>query len=286
MRVLILGCGYVGLPLGQALVGQGHEVHAVRRRPDTLDELEAAGLHPHAADLTRRETLDTLPGSFDWILHTASSSRGDADVHRAVFVDGTENLIDWLTITKAHSRLLFTSSTSVYPQTDGGWVDEECPDKPVAGTGKNLAVAEEMFLEWPAGATVLRVAGIYGPGRGYLYRQFLKDEAMLDGDGNRWLNMIHRADVVGAILCAMENEPGIYNVADDEPVTQHDFFAWLSELLGKPMPPAGSRAPGKRARTHKRVANERLRALGWQLKYPTFREGYSALRAAESANAK
>ena len=78
----------------------------------------------------------------------------------------------------------------------------------------------------------------------------------------------------------------IYNVADDEPVTQHDFFAWLSELLGKPMPPAGSRAPGKRARTHKRVANGRLRALGWQLKYPTFREGYSALRAAESANAK
>lgn len=265
MRIVIIGCGYVGVPLGQALAGAGHEVHGIRR-----GAFAAEGITPHAIDITRREALASLPPDFDWLINTVSSSRGDAEAHRAVFIDGTKRIFDWLGDSPA--RVLFTSSTSVYPQTDGGWVDETSPANPTTGTGPALRVAEELLRA----ATVLRVAGIYGPERGFLFRQFLKGEAVLS-DGERWLNMVHRDDVVGAILAAMEIEPGVYNVADDEPVTQRDFFEWLAQQLDRPMPPAGETVSRKRAMTNKRVRNAKLKAAGWRLRFPTFREGYEAL---------
>ena len=265
MRILIIGCGYVGVPLGQALAGAGHEVHGIRR-----GEFSGEGITPHAIDLTRRKALDSLPPDFDWLINTVSSSRGDAEQHRAVFVDGTKNLLHWLGDSPA--RVLFTSSTSVYPQTDGSWVDETSPANPTTGTGPALRGAEELLTA----ATVLRVAGIYGPERGFFFRQFLKGKAVLP-DGERWLNMIHRDDVVGAILAAMEMEPGIYNVADDEPVTHRDFFEWLAQQLDRPMPPEGENISRKRAITNKRVRNAKLKAAGWRLRFPTFREGYGEL---------
>lgn len=271
MRVLIIGCGYVGLPLGQALAARGYTVHGVRRSAFT-----AEGIIPHAADLTQPGALEALPCDFDWVINTISSSRGNAEAHRAVFLDGTRNLLNWLGNSPA--RLLFTSSTSVYPQTGGEWVDEESPDEPASGTGATLALTEELFLEAATPATVLRVAGIYGPERGYLFRQFMKGEAVMTGP-ERWLNMIHRDDVISAILTALEIEPGIYNVADDEPVTQQAFFAWLAEQTGRPLPPVGEAGPRKRAITNKRVRNARLKAAGWQLKIPTYREGFGALLA-------
>ena len=270
MRILVIGCGYVGLPLAQALAQLGHTVHGTRRSAFT-----AEGITTHALDVTDRESFETLPREVDWICYTPSSSRGDATVHRAVFVDGTRNLLDWLGDTPA--RLLFTSSTSVYPQTDGHWVDEESPDEPAGGTGANLAEAEELFLNAGRAATILRVAGIYGPERGYLFRQFLKDEAILTEGGARWINMIHRDDVVGALLTALDLAPGIYNAADDEPVTQLAFFEWLAGQLDKPLPPAGEATARKRTPTNKRVRNTKLKAAGWQLKFPDFRAGYGAL---------
>ena len=134
-----------------------------------------------------------------------------------------------------------------------------------------------MLLNAPHPANILRVAGIYGPERGFLYRQFLKDEAVLTEGGARWINMIHRDDVVGAVLAAMEITPGIYNATDDEPVTQLVFFEWLAERLGKPMPPDGESVSRKRVATSKRVRNAKLKAAGWRLRFPTFREGYEFL---------
>ncbi len=270
MKILIIGCGYVGLPLGQALARAGHEVHGVRRTDFT-----AEGITPHTIDITAPNAFDALPRDFDWVINTVSSARGDTETHRAVFVDGTKNLLDWLDDSSA--RVLFTSSTSVYPQTDGDWVDETSRAKPEGGTAQNLARAEELFLNAPQAATVLRVAGIYGPERGYLFRQFLKGEAVLTEGGARWMNMIHRDDVMSAILSAMELPPSIYNVADDKPVTQRAFFDWLAMRLSKPMPPEGEAVSRKRVATSKRVRNAKLKETGWQLRFPTFREGYESL---------
>ncbi len=265
MKILIIGCGYIGTPLAQALAKAGHDVHGIRREEFTIE-----GITPHALDITQPNAFDDLPRDFDWVINTVSSAHGDTETHRAVFVDGTRNLIDWLG--ESSALLLFTSSTSVYPQTDGSWVDEGS-----RANGPVLCEAELMLHNAPQPATILRVAGIYGPERGFLYRQFLKGEAVLTEGGARWINMIHRDDVIGAILAAMETEPGIYNVADDEPVTQHAFFEWLAGQLKQPMPPEGEAGPRKRVATSKRVRNAKLKAAGWQLQFPTFREGYGAL---------
>ena len=128
---------------------------------------------------------------------------------------------------------------------------------------------------------ILRVAGIYGPERGHLFRQYLLRAARLTGNGARLLNMIHRDDLIGAILKALASgQPGeIYNVCDDEPVTQRTFFEWLSAQLRLPMPRPSrfGDVSSKRGLTHKRVSNRKLRLdLGCELKYPTFRQGYSA----------
>jgi nucleoside-diphosphate-sugar epimerase len=283
VRVLIVGCGYVGLPLGAELVRRGHSVVGLRRTAEGAAELLAAGVTPAVGDVTQPESLRALPGPFDWVVNTVSSSKGGADVYRAVYVDGTRNLITWLA-GSGLKRFVHTSSTSVYGQTDGGEVTEESATAPGTETGKLLVETENLLLaaarERNFPAVVLRVAGIYGPGRGHLFQQYLRDEARISGDGSRLLNMVHRDDVVGAAIAALERgESGrVYNVADDEPVSQLGFFTWLSQQLGKPLPPfatAEESAARKRAVTHKRVSNRRLREeLACELRYRSFREGY------------
>jgi nucleoside-diphosphate-sugar epimerase len=131
-------------------------------------------------------------------------------------------------------------------------------------------------------AVILRVAGIYGPDRGHWFKQFLKNEAHIEGDGSRFLNMIHRDDLIGCIIAALKNGRAgeIYNAADDEPVSQQHFFQWLAQALDKPLPPSEPENPmenRKRGVTNKRVSNRKLKMeLGHQFKYPNFRKGYSA----------
>ena len=133
---------------------------------------------------------------------------------------------------------------------------------------------------------ILRVAGIYGPGRGHWFQQFLKGEAHIEGRGERILNMIHRDDVIGSIITALERgqQGEIYNAVDDEPVSQLNFFSWLAETLGKPMPDSISEnfdARGKRGITNKKISNAKLKhQLGYRFNYPTFREGYTSVTQA------
>lgn len=285
MRVLIIGCGYVGLPLGAELVRQGHEVFGVRRSADASEALRAVGIQPLVADITQSASLANLPGPFDWVVNCASSSRGGPEEFRAVFLNGSRHLLDWLAATPP-KKYVFTSSTSVYGQTDGSPVKETASTNPASETGKVLVETEKLLLaaaqqkKFPA--VILRVAGIYGPERGHLFQQYLRDEARIEGRGERFLNMIHVEDVVGVILAALKNgRPGeIYNAVDDEPVTQLNFLRWLSEALGKWMPESVAEdqlGQRKRARTSKKVQNRRLKMeLGYQFKHPTFRQGYTA----------
>ena len=286
MRVLIIGCGYVGLPLGAELVRQGHEVFGVRRSPAAQANLEAAGIHPLIADVTRPEMLATLPSPFDWVVNTVASTRGGGpDDYRQVYLEGTRNLIDWLAASPP-KKFVYTSSTGVYGQDDGSLVKETSPTEPAAETAKMLVETEQLLLsaarERRFPAVILRVAGIYGPDRGHLFRQYLRSEAVIPGKGDRLLNMIHRDDVVGAIVAALKaGRPGeVYNAVDDEPVTQLAFLRWLSETLGRDLPPFGpaeTEMSRKRGLTSKKVSNRKLRMeLGYRFQYPTFRQGYTA----------
>ena len=285
MRVLIVGCGYVGLPLGAELVRQGHEVFGLRRSAERGDELKTAGIHPLAGDITRPEDLAGLPAPFDWVVNTVSSSKGGAEEYRSVYLDGTRHLIDWLAGTPL-KKFVYTSSTSVYGQADGSLVKEDAAAEPASETSRllveteNLLVAATRERNFPA--VILRVAGIYGPERGHLFQQYLRNEARITGKGERIINMIHREDLVTTITAALKNgRPGeIYNAADDEPVAQIHFFRWLSETLGKNMPPFATEtenAQRKRGLTNKKVSNRKMKMeFGVQLKFPTFRQGYTA----------
>jgi nucleoside-diphosphate-sugar epimerase len=286
MRVLIVGCGYVGLPLGAELARQGHEVFGVRRSAAAEAELNAAGIQPLIADVTRPETLAALPGPFDWVVNTIASTRGGGpDDYRQVYLQGTRNLIDWLAASPP-KKFVYTSSTGVYGQDDGSMVKETSPTEPAAETAKVLVETEQLLLtaarERRFPVVILRVAGIYGPDRGHLFRQYLRSEAVIPGKGEWLLNMIHRADVVGAIFAALKSgRPGeVYNAVDDEPVTQLAFFRWLSETLGRDLPPFGPvemEMRRKRGLTNKKVSNRRIRMeLGYGFQYPTFRQGYTA----------
>ncbi len=175
------------------------------------------------------------------------------------------------------ARQLFVSSTSVYGQTQGEVVTEESAADPISATSRILREAEEVVLA--AGATVVRSTGIYGPNRDALFSKFGKGEAVIEGDGLRWINQIHQHDLVVALLHLIkEGAPGeIYNATDDTPVTYRDFYAWCSDFLQKPMPPFGPvNLQRKRGVTNKRVSNAKLRATGWSPQYPSFREGLSA----------
>jgi len=285
MRVLIVGCGYVGLPLGAELVRQGHEVFGLRRSPGAEAELRSAGIKPLAGDITKADSLIPLPASYDWVVNCVSASGGGAEEYREVYLQGTRNLIEWLGAAPL-KKFVYTSSTSVYGQNDGSLVKESSPTEPAVETGKILVETERVLLEavrarrFPA--VILRLAGIYGPDRGYWFKQYLKNEARIEGAGERLLNMIHRDDVAGAIIAALTSgRPGeVYNVVDDEPVSQLHFFQWLSGPLGKELPPSVPEDPvavRKRGVTNKKISNRRLKMeLGYQFKYPTFRQGYTA----------
>jgi nucleoside-diphosphate-sugar epimerase len=285
MRVLIIGCGYVGLSLGAELVRRGHEVFGVRRSSEADQELKAMGIQPCAADISKRSDLDRLPAPFDWVVNLVSSTKGGADEYRDVYLNGTRNLIEWLS-SAPPKKFVYTSSTSVYGQTDGSTVDETSPTEPLGETSKLLVATEDLLIQatrqMRLPVVILRVAGIYGPGRGHLFQQYCKGQAKISGNGQRFINMIQREDLVGIIGTVLEKggAGGFYDAVDDEPVSQIEFFRWLSEIMGKPMPPFATdaeEAPRKRGLTNKRVSNRKLREeLGYQFKYPTFREGYSA----------
>ena len=297
MRVLIVGCGYVGLSVGTGLIRQGHEVFGLRRNPAGEKELRAAGISPLFADITRLEELKKLPGGYDWVVHCVAAG-GDGENYRHVYFDGTTTLLKWLA-PNPPQKFVYTSSTSVYAQNDGSSVNEASPVEPLAETSKILVETEKILLraavESPGNpskpgfpAVILRVAGIYGPERGQWFKQFLKGLAKIEGDGSRFLNMIHREDVAGCIMAALQRgHPGkIYNAVDNEPVTQLHFFQWLAKTLGKDLPPIASKdLPRRRGVTNKQVSNAKLRAeLKYEFQYPDFRAGYAAeiarLRAA------
>jgi nucleoside-diphosphate-sugar epimerase len=285
MRVLIVGCGYVGLPLGAELARLGHEVHGIRRAADGEAELQAAGIQLRVADVTKPSDVANLPGPYDWVVNCVSSSRGGIEEYREVYLNGTRNLIEWLSAAPP-KKFVYTSSTSVYGHADNSMVKESSPTEPASDTGRVLVEAEKLLLDaardkkFPA--VVLRVAGIYGPERGHLFQQYLKNEAKIPGKGERLINMIHRDDLVGIIIAALKSaRPGeVYNAVDDEPIAQIHFFRWLSETLGKWMPPFATEADDagrKRALTSKKVQNRKLKMeLGYQFKYPNFRKGYTA----------
>ena len=269
-RVIIAGCGFVGLATARLFHGAGWDVLGLTHSPESAAALKGEPFSAAACDISDADALRAIAtlraGQPDVVIHCASSGRGGADAYRAVYFEGALNLLDAL----APRRLIFTSSTSVYAQTDGALVTEDSAAEPPSETGHILRGTEELVLA--GGGIVARLAGIYGPGRSVLLRKFFSGEAIIEGDGGRIVNQVHRDDIASALLTlAVSNDGGIFNVSDDAPMPQHEIYARLAQRFSLPLPPSGPIDPNrKRGWTSKRVSNAKLRALGWTPQFPSF----------------
>jgi nucleoside-diphosphate-sugar epimerase len=270
-RVLIAGCGYLGQAVAELFVADGWEVEGWTKSSDSISPLAMKPYPIHAVDISKEDHVRARTGDFDVVIHSASTRGGDADSYRRVYLDGARNLLKRF----GRSPIFFTSSTSVYAQNDGDWVTEESPAEPKHETGKILREAEDLVLG--NRGIVIRLGGIYGPGRSALLKKFLSGDAVLDPENDRFVNQIHRDDAADAIRCALTRQASareIYNVVDDQPILLSEFYRWLATKLNRPVPAVG-RSTSKRRRgdSNKRVSNAKLRAIGWTPRYPDFAQG-------------
>lgn len=256
MKLLLIGQGYLGEAVARVFREGGWDVTATSL---------SGGNDTISCDVGNPADVSNLPEA-DFIVHCAASGRGGAEAYQHVYVNGCRNLTEIF----PGVPLLFTSSTSVYAQTDGSVVTEESPAIPERETGRLLLEAENITTA--AGGIVARLAGIYGPGRSVILKKFLSGQALIEEDGRRFLNQIHRDDAARAILhLATTRATGVFNVSDSTPLSQLSCYQSLSGIFDRPLPPSGPRDLNrKRGWTHKQVSNAKLRASGWQPEFPSF----------------
>ena len=216
-------------------------------------------------------------------VYAAAADGFSDDAYRAAYVDGLQRVLDALAAAKAPlERVLFTSSTAVYGQSDGSWVDEESPAEPQGFSGRRLLEAERLLLGCGRPAAVLRLAGIYGPGRTRLIDEVRGGAATVpDGGEPLWTNRIHADDCAGALRHLLrlpaDAMQGVWLGVDDEPADRTVVFDWLADRLGVAHPrrvPVGDAAARMRP-GNKRCSNAKLKRAGYAFRFPTFREGYA-----------
>ncbi len=268
-RVLIAGCGDVGGELARRLLADGHEVYGLRRRVHLLP----AGVRPVAADLQDLDSLRAVPDRLDAVCYVAAADGRSPEAYRGAYVDGPRNLLRAVSRTGAPGRVLYTSSTRVYAQHAGEWVDE---DSSTGGDdyGRILLEGEAAVRDGAAAVVVVRLAGIYGPGRTRVIERVRAGEPCTPAYTNR----IHRDDCAGVLrhLLQLERPLPLYLGADHEPATQCEVMRWIAGRLGLPAPAptgTGAAAGGKRCR------NARLVSSGYAFEHRSFRDGYGALLA-------
>ena len=274
MPLLIAGFGYLGSVIADQHLASSESARPIglarSEKPDAPCPIHPCDLSDAAQVSTIAATIEPAPSA---IVHCAASGRGGGeDNYRAVYLEGARNLIAAF----PDVPILFTSSTGVYPQDDGGVVTELSPADPQRETARILLQTEDLVLE--NGGTVLRLAGIYGPHRSIHLKRILDGSATLETDEpGRWLNEIHRDDAASAALhlLSLDSEQisgEIFNGSDSTPLRQPDAYRQLAAMLDLPEPPLGEAASGsaKRGLTSKFVSNEKLRSTGWRPIYPSF----------------
>lgn len=276
-RALIAGCGYVGSALGALLAERGHEVWGIRRDVSALPR----AIRPIAASLLEPASLAAHRAPFDWLFFTAGSEGATEAAYRRTYLEALGNVID--VFGRDSGRALFTSSTAVYAPENGERVDELSPAEPTDFSGRVLLEAERLLGARHADAVVLRLGGIYGPGRASLLEAVLSGEARYDPEDPSPVNRFHRDDCAGALahLAALDRPERLYLGVDDEPASRAEVVAFLAERLGVELPRALGDAR-RRGKSSKRCSNARLRASGYALAYPTYREGYGALVSSQN----
>ena len=274
MTVVIAGCGDLGTETGLRFAAMGHHVMGLRRSAEKLP----SEIQGQSVDLSAE--VPTLPADTDIVVIAMSPDERSVDGYRAAYVETARRVVTAIRRDCAAApRVLFVSSTAVYGVDDGSWVDASSPADPTTPTAAVLREAEETLLELIPEATILRLAGIYGPGR---TRQIdrVRDGVETISSEPRFTNRIHRDDAAAAIVHLMTRRDWpktVYIGVDDCPVDQREVVEHLAHSLGLPVPPVVADSARTRGTRGKRCDNTRLRESGFVFSYPTYREGYAAV---------
>jgi nucleoside-diphosphate-sugar epimerase len=278
---LIIGCGYLGRRVARQWVARGASVYALTRSETNARELESLGIHPVLGDVMDSASLRALPRA-ESILYSVGLDRRAEHSQRAVYVGGLENVLR--VVASAAPKIVYVSSTSVYGQSEGEWVDEASECRPRTPNGQVCLEAEQRLRAQVPSAILLRLAGLYGPWRLVARIDQLKSAAPLAGNPDAWLNLIHIDDAAAAVVaCEEHGRPGsIYLGCDDRPMARKEYYAQLAALIGAPQPrfDAGDLTAAERRELNKRCSNRRLREeLRMELRVPTIAEGLPAALA-------
>jgi nucleoside-diphosphate-sugar epimerase len=276
-RVLVVGCGYVGSRLAALLVDEGVEVWGAKRDPAGLP----TGVRPVAVDVTVPRSLAALPSPVDAVIYAVAPGASSPEAYRAAYVDGLRNTL--AAVGDGARRLVLVSSTGVYGHDDGRWVDEESSPEPADATARLILEGEGIAVGSRAPGVVLRLGGIYGPGRTRTVRQVLSGAAPCLPP-NVYGNRIHRDDAAAAVrhLLVLADPASVYLGVDREPAPLRDVYSWIAQQGGIADPCDGrdtaeaESGTGRRG-TNKRCSSRRLVDSGFIFRYPTFREGYEPL---------
>jgi len=290
-RLVIFGCGYVGTAVARAALAAGARVEALTRNPEKAAALRTAGLSKVVeADLGSTAWHGQLAGAPDFVVNTVSS--GGPDQYRQSYVDGMKSILAWAAKSPVPvGTMVYTSSTSVYPQGGGVVVDESADAPGSTPNGAIIRESELLLTQAPrtvcARTFVLRLAGIYGPGRHHLLDQLRAGAATLNGSGAHRLNLVHRDDIVSAILACLrapaEMGSDIFNLADLAPAHRVEVVCWVAGQLKIPAPAFDGSTTSRRAGApmpDRIITSSKIqRVLGWQPSYPDYRAGFGQILA-------
>jgi nucleoside-diphosphate-sugar epimerase len=288
-HLVIFGCGYVGSALADAALARGMRVSALTRNAEKAAALRARGIAAIEADLASEAWHARLADGADFVANTVSAASPTPEGYRASYVAGMQSILTWAQRAPV-GTLVYTSSTGVYPQGDGMAVDENASTDDALGTGRVLVEAENCLRNADARAArrwfVLRCAGIYGPERHYLLNALRAGQTRFTGEPTFRMNVVHRDDIVAAMLACFTAPPAIanevFNLSDGAAATRAELVGWLATELGVQPPTfegetASARKGGAPTPNRTIVAEKIRRVLGWTPRYADFCAGYAAL---------
>lgn len=277
MRVLVAGCGWLGTAVARRLVAGGHEVVGVRRDPARAEALRPLGITPLALDLTQSPP-EALPPCAAIV--ACQSASGDSDeAYRAAYLVANRTLL--AAAARSGARVVYTGSTGVFGQRAGEDVDEATPPSPASATGEVLAEAEALVRGAP-GACLVRLSGLYGPGRVGIVDRVRRGALALGAGEGAYMNFCHLDDAASFVVAALERGAAgaAYHGSDAEPVPRREVVRWIADRLGVTPARAATAPPGP----NRRILSGWSRAvLEVTLAYPSFREGLVPLVPPQAA---
>lgn len=272
-NILIAGCGDLGCRLGSQLSESGHNIFGIRRNANQLPNC----IQPIVCDLA--VTNPNLPNKLDYVFYILAADSFKDSAYYQAYVLGVKHLLLSLQ-GKNIKRLFFISSSSVFGQDKGQVVTETCPTSDHSFSSHRLLEGESLINNSPFPSTIIRFAGIYGPGRSHLIDLVLEGKAhCMEGV---YSNRIHTDDCVNVMqhLMLLNNPAELYIAVDNEPTLTCEVYEWLAEQLSIAKIDHISPSETSRImRSNKKLSNQRLLDSGYQFKYPSFREGYLSLLA-------